>query len=114
MSGMQEVKSPPKKEKGRWKVPTARDINFDIDDYLNRYVPPSQLHRLPKLVARFLGYRATSAKEIGNVLVACWALFGAFCGLLFVGAVFRYTPALQEFNPPVLFASLVSLHSCKK
>jgi hypothetical protein len=106
---MQKESNISKHEKVRWKFPQARNFHFDIDDYLNRFVPPSQLHRLPKLVARFLGYRATAAKEIGNVLVACWSLFGAFCGLLFVGAVFRYTPALQKFHPPVLFASLVSL-----
>jgi hypothetical protein len=95
-------------QKRSWNFPSAKDVHFDVDDYLNRYIPPSQLYRLPKPVARFLGHREKPAKEIGNVLVACWALLGAFCGLLFAGAVFRFTPAIQHFHPPVLFASLVS------
>jgi hypothetical protein len=100
---------PPINEKRGWRVPAAKDLHFDVDDYLNRFVPPSQLHRIPKPIARFLGYRKSPAKDIGNVVVALWSLLGAFLGLLVVGAAFRYSVVLQSYHPPVLFASLVHL-----
>jgi len=93
-------------KKERWRRPSAKDIHFDVDDYLNYFVLPSQLHRLPKPIARFLGYRKEPPPQVGNVLVALWAMLGAFLGLLFVGAVFKFSPVLQSYHPPVVFASL--------
>ena len=90
-----------------WKLPRAQDIHFDIDDYLNRLVFPSQLHRLPKPLSWFLGYREKSAPEVGNVLIAIWALVGTFCGIMFVGAVFDYSDRIKSYHGPVVFASLV-------
>lgn len=89
------------------RLPDAKDVHFDVDVYINRFVSPSQLHRLPTVVARYLGYRREPYKDIGNVLVASWALLGAFLGLLLAAAVFKYSSLLQGYHPPVLFASLV-------
>ncbi|KAF2430409.1 HPP family protein [Tothia fuscella] len=93
-------------EASKWRFPAAKDVHFDVDVYLNRFIPPSQLHRFPRVIARFLGYREVPYKEIGNVIVAFWALVGAFLGLLLTTAVFRYSSLLQSYDPPVLFASL--------
>ena len=88
-------------------VPRAEDIHFDIDDYLNKIIPPSPLHRLPRPISKFLGYRKDEKPDVGNVVVAFWALTGAFCGLVLVASVMRYSPLIQKYDPPVLFASLV-------
>jgi len=97
------------KSKG-WRIPVAKEIHLDIDHYLDRFIPSNPIHRFPRPVARFLGHRDIPAPEIGNVLIALWALVGAFFGLLVVGATFKYSGLLQSYHPPVLFASLVSLY----
>ncbi|OJD31646.1 hpp family protein [Diplodia corticola] len=89
------------------KLPAAKDVHFDIDQYLNRFVPHNRIHRLPKPLSRFLGYRAEPAPPIGNILQAAWALIGAFCGLTVVTAVYKFAPGIAKHNPPVIIASLV-------
>ncbi|CAE7007710.1 hypothetical protein CFE70_001488 [Pyrenophora teres f. teres 0-1] len=84
----------------------AREWNFDLDRYINRVVPASQLPKLPTLVARFLGYRKEAQQQdVGNVLGAFWSLVGAFCGLAVVAAVFNNTESIQWHHPPALIAS---------
>jgi hypothetical protein len=86
---------------------TPKAIHFDLDVYLNPYIPPNPIRRFPKWVARFLGHRDETAEELGNVLVSLWALLGAFLGLLVTAAVYKFSDDLQQYHPPVLFASLV-------
>ncbi|KAH7087735.1 HPP family protein [Paraphoma chrysanthemicola] len=83
----------------------ARDWDLDLDRYLNRILPPSPLHRFPKPVSRFLGYRRTQRQDVGNVLGAFWSLIGAFCGLAVIAAVFNNTSSIQQHRPPALIAS---------
>jgi hypothetical protein len=89
-------------------IPRAEDVHFDIDEYLDRAIPSSQLHRLPRPISRFLGYRRIPKPDVGNVLIALWAIVGTFLGLLTVAAVFKYAPSIRHYSPPVLFASFVS------
>jgi ABC-type polysaccharide/polyol phosphate export permease len=86
----------------------AEAWNIDIDRYANQIVLPSQLHRLPIWVSRFLGYRQEQKQDVGNVLGAVWSFLGAFCGLAVVAAVFNHTRAIQMHHPPALIASYVS------
>ncbi|KAF4543525.1 Hpp family protein [Lasiodiplodia theobromae] len=88
------------------KLPAAKDVHFDIDQYLNRIVPHNRISRLPKPVSRFLGYRDEPAAPIGNIIQATWALVGAFCGLTVVTAVYKFGPGIAKYNPPVIVASL--------
>jgi len=90
-----------------WRLPHAQDIHFDIDKYLNRLIFPSKLHHLPKPVSWFLGYREHPAPDVGNILIAIWALVGTFCGIMVVGAVFSYWGHIKSYHAPVVFASLV-------
>jgi hypothetical protein len=91
----------------RWRfLPAAKDVHFDIDRYINRFVFSSQVHKFPKPIARFLGYRKQPQYPVGNILLGLWALLGAFVGLVLVGAAFRYSD-LKHYHTPVLFASLV-------
>jgi len=89
-----------------WKLPAAKDVHFEIDDYITRFIFSPQVHKFPQPIARFLGHRKKPHAPIGNVLIALWALLGAFVGLTLVGAVFRYS-GLNIYHTPVLFASLV-------
>jgi hypothetical protein len=90
----------------------AQDIEFDIDNYINRFIPRNRLRLLPKPISWFLGYRSSSPSRIGNVLVWWWAFLGAFAGILVVEAVFR-TEQLQSEGTPIVIASLVSPTLCQ-
>ena len=83
--------------------------HFDIDSYLNRFIPRSRLHLLPKPISHFLGYRSSNSLEkgqVGSVLVWFWSFIGAICGILIVAAVFR-VPLLTKDGAPVIIGSLV-------
>ncbi|KAK6524349.1 hypothetical protein TWF281_011257 [Arthrobotrys megalospora] len=79
--------------------------DFDIDTYINPWIPPSILQKLPHQISRFLGYRASPRKELGSILVALWSLFGAFCGIAAVSAVFKYSGVFSELDPPIIIGS---------
>ncbi|KAH8676685.1 HPP family protein-like protein [Tricladium varicosporioides] len=80
-------------------------FNFDVDRYINPFIPRPRVHLLPKPVSWLLGHRAKPPRPIGNVVVWFWSFIGAFCGLLAVEAVFR-TAALKNYGTPVIIASL--------
>lgn len=84
----------------------AKLLNFDIDDYLNPYIPPNFTSHLPRPISRFLGYRSGQVEEPRSLIVHAWATLGSFLGLLLIGAVFKYAPGITQFNPPILIASL--------
>lgn len=86
-------------------------LDFDIDHYINPFIPRSRLYRLPRTVSRFLGYRATPSSRTGRILVCIWAFIGTFCGLAIIEAVFR-SEALRKHGTPVVVASLVSAFPC--
>ncbi|KAH7364306.1 HPP family-domain-containing protein [Rhexocercosporidium sp. MPI-PUGE-AT-0058] len=79
--------------------------NFDVDRYINRIVPRSQLYLLPKPISWFLGHRETPPQKIGNVVTWFWAFIGAFCGILVIEAVFQ-TEKLKSDGAPIIIASL--------
>ena len=84
----------------------AREWHFDIDTYLNPYIPRNRLDRLPKPLTHFLGYRDKPREPIGNVLQAGWALIGAFVGILVIEAVLMI-PTFKKHNIPLIIASYV-------
>jgi hypothetical protein len=88
------------------KLPSPQEIDFDIDRYINRYLPKSQVHRLPWPISRFLGYRRIPQSEVGNLLVCAWAFVGAFAGLILVMGVFKASQTIQSHHPPLVVASL--------
>ncbi|KAF2404620.1 HPP family protein, partial [Trichodelitschia bisporula] len=81
-------------------------LNVDLDHYVNPYLPPSPKHRLPAFLARWIGYRKHPAKNIGNVVVAWWACVGGISSILLVEAVYRHSPALYWYHPPIIISSL--------
>lgn len=81
-------------------------LDFDIDRYINPYLPPPRLDLLPKPISWLLGYRDKPTARTGNVLVWWWAFVGAFCSILVIEAVFR-SEKLKIEGTPVIIASLV-------
>ena len=92
-----------------WKMCSteAKYCSFDIDRYLNPYLPSNPVHRLPKPIARFLGYRDGPRRGIGNVLIAGWAFFGAFVGIIIIEAVCMI-PVIHDHGVPIIITSFVS------
>lgn len=93
------------------RFPRANDLHIDVDKLFNHLVPHNFVHRFPKPIAHFLGYREKPRKNIGNVLVGCWALLGTFVGIIIIEAVFLI-PEIRRHGPPLLIGSFVrfSLH----
>lgn len=83
-------------------------VDFDIDNYISRFVPPSQLGKLPRPVSRWLGYREEEYQEPPHLIVCFWSFIGAISGVLLIGGLYKYAPGLAKYNPPVMVASLVS------
>ncbi|GAB7347758.1 hypothetical protein MBLNU459_g5307t1 [Dothideomycetes sp. NU459] len=83
-----------------------RILNFQIDDYLNDYVPYPRYSRLPAPIARFLGFRIETFEEPPHLIICLWSFVGALAGLLTIGALYQYAPGLARYNPPVIIASL--------
>jgi hypothetical protein len=81
--------------------------HFDLDHYLNPFIPLSPLPRLPAYLSRFLGYRKEQEADVGNVVGAWWSGVGAFCGLAVIAAVFDNSKSIQARHPPAMIASFV-------
>ena len=81
-------------------------LHFNIDEYINPYLPHSPLDRLPTPIPHFLGVRKTAKPEVPNLLAWTWAFIGAFSGLLTVQALSKYAPGLTQYHPPLIIASL--------
>ena len=84
----------------------AKEIHFDIDKYLNPYIPRNRVARLPKPISHFLGHRESPRKEIGNLLIAAWSFLGAFVGVVVIEAFFKI-PAIYDHGVPLLIGSFV-------
>ncbi len=84
----------------------ATDFNFDIDRYVNPFIPRNRIHFLPRFVSHFLGYRVHPYQEPGNVLIAWWSFFGAFVGITVVEWIFK-VPLIASHGVPTIIASSV-------
>jgi len=88
------------------KESTYNLLHFDIDSYLNRFIPASRVSRLPKPIAHFLGHRSTPRPDLPSLLIYSYAFLGAFIGILTISALTKYAPGLQQYSPPLVIASL--------
>jgi CBS-domain-containing membrane protein len=85
--------------------PPVLRFDFDIDDYLNPFIPHSHLNLLPKPISRLLGYRSTPQKSIGSLLVCTWAFIGAFTSISLISLLFHVLPVRWPSNAPIIIAS---------
>lgn len=90
-----------------------RAWSFDIDRYLNPFVPCPPWRHVPYPVARFMGYRKPDYKPLplDNLLVIFSAFVGVFCGIAVIGVVVLHVPEFQQRSVPLLISSFVSYPS---
>ena len=81
-------------------------LNFDIDRYINPWIPHNRLYLFPKPVSRFLGYRAEPHKEPAAALQWPVTFLATVAGLCLVAGIDNYTPGVSQIHPPILIASL--------
>jgi len=81
-------------------------VHFDIDRYLNPWIPANKLSALPKPVSRLLGFRAESTAEIPALYQWPITFVATVAGLCLTSAVLQFAPGLHSWNPPVIIASL--------
>ncbi|KND90043.1 Transmembrane protein [Tolypocladium ophioglossoides CBS 100239] len=82
-----------------------RAWNFNIDRFLNPFVPPPPWRYLPYPVARFFGYRKTKPQETGNLMPVFWAFIGIFCAILLIEAVSKRVPSFESHGAPIIVGS---------
>lgn len=80
---------------------------FDIDDYINPYIPAPRLNRLPYLISHSLGYRPKGyKKDINPWFRLLWIFICTFVGLLAVMLTFNYSTYFENKGVPVMIPSL--------
>ncbi|KAI0842658.1 HPP family-domain-containing protein [Hypoxylon sp. FL0890] len=80
--------------------------HFEIDEYLDPWVPAAPWKHLPHPVARFLGHRPEPQRPLGNISMIFWAFIGVFCSITIIEAVSRAIPSFQEHGSPIIIGSL--------
>lgn len=76
---------------------------FSIDNWLNAYIPPSQVHKLPRLLRRLAGGHNPPAQHDAVVLLDI--LVSSFCGIAVIAAVFKSHTVFTQHHAPLLLAS---------
>ncbi|KAI1421686.1 HPP family-domain-containing protein [Xylaria sp. FL1777] len=78
-------------------------LNFDIDQYLNRIVPAPPWQAIPYPVSYLLGHRKyTPDKTYGNLLFTARALLGAFVGIFLIQLISHQIPWVAADGPPIV------------
>lgn len=81
-------------------------LNFDIDRYLNPYIPHNRLDVLPRPIRHFLGRRSQPQKEPPAAVQWVSMFIATLGGLCLVGGLFSHASGIANLNPPVMIASL--------
>lgn len=80
---------------------------FDIDQYLNPYIPAPRLNLLPYFIAHFLGYRRKDFRPLTNPwLTLASVLISTFTGMLVVLITFKFSKHFINQGVPVIIPSL--------
>ncbi|KXL46353.1 hypothetical protein M433DRAFT_149411 [Acidomyces richmondensis BFW] len=83
-----------------------RFLNFDIDHYINPFVPPSPLYLLPPSISRWVGYRESPQEEPPTLIQWALSFIAIVAGLCLIGGLYNTAPGIQNWRPPVMIASL--------
>ncbi|KAI1090016.1 HPP family-domain-containing protein [Rostrohypoxylon terebratum] len=79
--------------------------NFEIDDYLNPWLPAAPWKRVPYPIAYFLGYRPVPQKPLGNIAMIFWAFIGVLCSLIVIEFAGRAIPSFEGHGAPIIIGS---------
>ena len=81
--------------------------HFDIDAYLNPYLPSPPWKQLPRFLAHFVGYRPRPQQPIGNLAMIAWAFIGIFASLSIIEVVGRHVASFGAKGAPLIIGSFV-------
>lgn len=90
-------------------LPDFSAWNFDIDRFLNPFIPPPPWRFLPYPIAYWFGYRKGPPRNVGNLVAIFWAFIGVFCAILIIEAASRHVHSFQEHGAPIIIASFVGI-----
>ncbi|KAI0881781.1 HPP family-domain-containing protein [Annulohypoxylon maeteangense] len=79
--------------------------NFEIDDYLNPWLPAAPWKHIPYPIAHFLGYRPVPQRPLGNIAMTFWAFIGVFCSLTIIEFAGRAIPSFEMHGAPIIIGS---------
>ncbi|TLD19094.1 hypothetical protein PspLS_09957 [Pyricularia sp. CBS 133598] len=88
-------------------APQLTKWHFNIDSYLNPWIPRNPSHRLPYPLARFVGHRHPDRpqKAVGNLIYIFWAFIGVFASMLLILGVNHHVGEFRAHNAPMIVAS---------
>ncbi|KAF5019848.1 hypothetical protein F66182_8127 [Fusarium sp. NRRL 66182] len=78
---------------------------FDIDRYLNPFIPPPPWQHVPYPVAYILGHRREKPRSIGTILPVIWAFIGILCALSVIELASERIPSFVERGAPIVIGS---------
>ncbi|KIV77444.1 hypothetical protein PV11_09238 [Exophiala sideris] len=86
---------------------------FDVDEYLNPFIPRNPLYLLPTWLSYWFGYRAPNSAPthspsnhaLHNLTLYASIMIGTFCGLAIIENVFLALPPLSGHAVPIIVAS---------
>ncbi|KAH9822745.1 HPP family [Teratosphaeria destructans] len=81
-------------------------VNFNMDRYLNQYIPRSRLAQVPRPISWFLGYRKEPRAEPPALVQWVLTFLATVAGLCLVGGVFNHAHSLTKFHGPTFIASM--------
>ncbi|KAI5922179.1 HPP family protein [Camillea tinctor] len=76
--------------------------DFDIDRYLNKFIPEPPWRSIPYPLAYFMGYRRGNPKVRGNIIITLWAFIGVFCSLVLLHVISNQIPEVADHGPPLV------------
>jgi len=76
--------------------------HFDIDRYLDPFIPPNRISRLPRPISHFLGHRTTASEPLGNIVIACWAFLGGFISIAVLSAIYMSSFVTSHHGPIII------------
>ncbi|PHH61075.1 hypothetical protein CDD81_786 [Ophiocordyceps australis] len=76
--------------------------NFDIDRFLNPFVPRPPWRHVPYPIAHFLGYRKTKPQATGNVVPVFWSFIGIFCAIIIIEQATKHVSAFEDNGVPTV------------
>ncbi|KAI1759648.1 HPP family-domain-containing protein [Hypoxylon sp. FL1150] len=79
--------------------------HFDIDEYLNPWIPPAPWKYVPYPIAHFFGYRPNHPRPLGNIAIIFWAFIGILSSLTIIELVGRAIPSFEEHGTPMIIGS---------
>ncbi|KAF1822730.1 HPP-domain-containing protein [Dissoconium aciculare CBS 342.82] len=84
-------------------------LHFNIDRYLNPWIPRNRLNNLPKPISKFLGYRSEKTEEIPPALQWPFMFLATVAGLCLVAGINNYAagfgPRMGVWSGPTIIAS---------